>query len=115
MATSRSKSEPTPIVALGIRLELQSVADGQGKLFRLADGDFIQFLERHRPDTVVGFNQQMPVGDAAQFSRTAGFETGRRTVEYQNGFRLIKPLVAFLRVRQILPLQSRDRCFNFTN
>ena len=57
--------KPAPILALGIGLELQSVAAGQGKFFWLADGDFIQFLERHRPDAVVGLNQQMLVGDAA--------------------------------------------------
>ena len=64
---------------------------------------------------VVGFNQQMPVGDAAHFSCAAGFETGRRTVEHQNGVWLIKPLVAFLRIRQILPLQRRDRRFSFAD
>jgi len=57
--------EPTPILALGIGLELQAVAGGQEKFFRLADGDFIQFLERNWPDTAVGFNQQMFVGNAA--------------------------------------------------
>jgi len=107
--------EPAPILALGIGLELQAVAAGQGKFFRLADGDFIQFFEQHWPDTVVGLNQQMPVGDAAQFPCAAGFETGRWTVEHQNGFRLVKPLVAFLRIGQILPLQRCDGCFNFAN
>jgi len=78
--------EPTPILALGIGLELQAVAGGQEKFFRLTDGDFIQFLERHGPDAVVGLDQQMPVSNAAPVSLRCRFETGRRTVEHQNGF-----------------------------
>ena len=61
----------------GIGLELQSVASGQRKFFRLANRDSFQILEWNRPDAIAGLNQQMLVGDAAQFSRAAGFETGQ--------------------------------------
>ena len=107
--------EPAPVLDLLLALSCSRSPVDRERFFWLADRDFIQFLERHRPDAVVGLNQQMPVGDAAQFPCAAGFEAGRRTVEHQNGIRLVKPLVAFLCVRQILPFQRRDRCFIFAD
>ncbi len=57
----------------------------------------------------------MPVSHAAQFPRAAGFETGCRAIEHQNGVRLVKSFVAFLRVRQILPFQCRERRFSLAD
>ena len=53
-SVGKQASIPT---SLGIGLELQSVAVGQRKFFWQADGDFIQLLERHTPDAMVGLNQ----------------------------------------------------------
>ena len=47
------------VLAFAIGFELQPLASGQAKFFRLANRDSFQIFERNRPDAIAGFDKQM--------------------------------------------------------